>query len=189
MRTSAAMGGASSAIAKNSGWFIVLGAVLILLGTIAWIDVAAATIASTIVIGAVLVVGGVFRILQSFMMKDWRGFIFGLLSGVLYLIGGLLVVNEPEHGAIVLTLLLAAIVIVGGIVRIILALQHKQFGAWGLILVSGFVSVVVGAVLYAKLPWSGIWILGTLIAIELLVQGAGWLYFGIALRFARSVAQ
>ena len=43
--------------------------------------------------------------------------------------------------------------------------------------------------LYASLAWSGLWVLGTLIAIELLVQGAGWLYFGIALRLTRSVAR
>jgi uncharacterized membrane protein HdeD (DUF308 family) len=176
-------------VARKWGWFIALGVVLIVLGIVAWIDVVAVTIASTIVIGASMVVGGVLQILHSFMVKEWRGFIFGLLAGVLYVIGGLLIFNEPVQGAVVLTLLLAAAVIVGGIVRIVIALRHREVRAWGLVLLSGLVSVVVGCLLYANLPWSGLWILGTLIAIELLVQGAGWLYFGIALRFARSLVQ
>ncbi len=188
MRTSSTFGGPASSIAKNWGWFIALGAVLIILGIIAWLDVAAVTIASTVVIGASLLVGGVFQILQSFMVKEWRGFILGLLAGVLYVIGGLLIIGEPVQGAVVLTLLLAAAVIVGGIVRIFIAFRHREIRAWGFVVLSGIVSVVVGCLLYANLPWSGLWVLGTLIAVELLVQGAGWLYFGIALRFTRSLA-
>lgn len=189
MPTSSTFGGPSSSITKNWGWFIALGAVLIILGIIAWLDVAAVTAASTIVIGASLLVGGVFQILQSLMVKEWRGFIFGLLSGVLYVIGGLLIVGEPAQGAVVLTLLLAAAVIVGGIIRINIAFRHREIRAWGLVLLSGIASVVVGCLLYANLPWSGLWVLGTLIAIELLIQGAGWLYFGIALRFAGSLVR
>jgi uncharacterized membrane protein HdeD (DUF308 family) len=36
--------------------------------------------------------------------------------------------------------------------------------------------------LYRSLPWSGLWVLGTLIAVELLVQGGTWLQFGLSLR-------
>jgi uncharacterized membrane protein HdeD (DUF308 family) len=79
-----------------------------------------------------------------------------------------------------------AALMVGGVVRIVLALQHRDIAAWGLILFSGVVSIVVGYLLYASLPWSGLWLLGTLIAMELLLQGSSWLYFGIALRFARN---
>ena len=47
---------------------------------------------------------------------------------------------------------------------------------------SGLISAVIGALLYASLPWSGLWVLGTLIGIELVVQGVTWMTFGIALR-------
>ena len=36
---------------------------------------------------------------------------------------------------------------------------------------SGLISIVIGILLYASLPWSGLWVLGTLIGVELLVQG------------------
>ena len=42
--------------------------------------------------------------------------------------------------------------------------------------------LVVGVMLYATLPWSGLWVVGTLIAVELIVQGVSWLQFGLALR-------
>jgi uncharacterized membrane protein HdeD (DUF308 family) len=73
----------------------------------------------------------------------------------------------------VLTLLPAAVIIVGGIVRIVPALRHREIGAWGLVLFSRLVSLAVGCLLYASLPWSGLWVLGTLIAVELLLQGRG----------------
>ncbi|MGA9865918.1 MAG: HdeD family acid-resistance protein [Acetobacteraceae bacterium] len=178
-------GGSLSNLSLKWGWFVILGIVLIVMGVIAWLDVVAVTIASTFVIGAALLVGGAFQIVHAFMTREWRGFIFSLLSGVLYFIGGLLIMNEPMQGAIVLTILVAATVIVGGIVRVVLALRERHIRAWGLVLISGLVSVAVGCLIYLSLPWSGLWVLGTLIAVELLVQGGGWLYFGVALRAAR----
>jgi uncharacterized membrane protein HdeD (DUF308 family) len=100
--------------------------------------------------------------------------------------GGVLIMNEPEQGALFLTLLVVAALMVGGVVRIILALTHRNIAAWGLILLSGIVSIVVGYLLYANLPWSGLWVVGTLVAADLLVQGSSWVYFGLALRFARN---
>ena len=175
----------SSNISKRWGWFIALGIALITLGAIAGLDVTGFTVASTTVIGATLLVGGVLQIFHAFMTREWRGFVFGLLLGVLSFVGGLLVINEPVRGAVVLTLVLVATVMAGGVVRIVLAWRHRDMRAWGLMLLSGIVSIAVGGLLYRSLPWSGLWVLGALIAVELLAQGGGWLYFGIALRFAR----
>ena len=172
-------------IAKKWGWFVALGIAMIALGAAAWLDVVTVTIAGTIFIGASLLVGGALQIIHAFMTKEWRGFILSLFCGILYLGGGLLIMNEPVQGALFLTLLVVAALVVGGVIRIVLALQHRNIAAWGLILLSGIVSIVVGYLLYATLPWSGLWVLGTLIAVELLIQGSSWLYFGIALRFVR----
>jgi uncharacterized membrane protein HdeD (DUF308 family) len=38
-------------------------------------------------------------------------------------------------------------------------------------LMGGIVSVILAIMLYASLPWSELWVLGTLIAIELLIHG------------------
>jgi len=178
----------SSDVANKWRWFVALGIVLIAMGAAAWLDVVSVTVATTIVVGASLLAGGVFQVIHAFMTREWRGFVFGLLSGLLYAGGGLLIMNEPVHGAVVLTLLLVAFIIAGGIVRVVLALRHRAVRAWGLVLASGLASIVIGCLLYANLPWSGLWVLGTLIAVELLTQGAGWLYFGIALRFVRRTA-
>jgi uncharacterized membrane protein HdeD (DUF308 family) len=167
------------------GWFVALGVVMMLLGVFAWLDVVAVTIAGTIFIGAALLVGGVLQVVHAFMDRDWAGFLWHVLAGVLYAIAGLLIMAEPIRGALVVTIVLAVVMIVAGITRIVLAVRHWHMGGAGLLLLGGLISVLVGIALYLALPWSGLWVLGTLIAIELIFQGAGWFEFGLGLRRVR----
>ena len=189
MSKSTAFNADNSELANRWRWFIALGITLIVLGVAAWLDVVSLARATTIVIGASMVVGGVVQIIHAYMAKNWPGFAFARMSGLFYFVGGLLIMREPIHGAAVLTLALAALIIAAGIVRMALALGSRGIRAWRLVFASGVVSVIAGFLLYLTLPWSGMWVLGALIGIELLVQGGGWLYFGIALgRFRRTSA-
>jgi uncharacterized membrane protein HdeD (DUF308 family) len=164
------------------GWFVGLGIAQLVLGVIAWFDVIAFTIAGVIFIGALLLVAGVFQIVHAFMDREWRSFLFHLLAGVLYVIGGFLIMDEPIQGALIITILVSAALIVGGIFRAVIAIQHRAMSGWVLLLIGGLISVALGIMLYATLPWSGLWVVGTLIAVELIVQGVCWLQFGLALR-------
>ncbi len=62
------------------------------------VHVVAATLAGTLLIGAALVVGGVLQVLHAMLDRSWRGFLLHVLSGVLYIVGGFLVMAEP-YGA------------------------------------------------------------------------------------------
>jgi uncharacterized membrane protein HdeD (DUF308 family) len=169
-------------VASKWGWFVALGLVLIAAGVFALGDVVAVTLVSVIFIGAMLLAGGIFQIIHAFMTKQWSGFLLNLLVGLLYVIGGFLIMQEPVHGSIIITLLLLAAILVGGITRITIALRHRQLTGWWLMLLGGIISVILAVMLYASLPWSGLWVLGTLIAIELLIHGFTWLQVGMSLR-------
>ncbi|MEO8715567.1 MAG: HdeD family acid-resistance protein, partial [Acetobacteraceae bacterium] len=173
---------------SNWIWFVVLGVLQILLGVFCWFDALAATLAGTIFIGAALVVGGALQIVHAFLDRGWGGFLLHVLSGVLYAIGGFLIMAEPVQGSIVLTIILAALLIVAGVTRVALSVSHWHLGGSGLLLLGGLVSIGVGVGLYVTLPWSGLWVLGTLIAIELILHGAAWFEFGFALRRLGRVA-
>jgi uncharacterized membrane protein HdeD (DUF308 family) len=164
------------------GWFLALGILQLVLGVVAWFDVIAFTIAGVIFIGALLLVAGVFQVIHAFMDREWGGFALHLLIGILYVIGGFLLMDEPIQGSVVITILVAAALIIGGVLRIAIAVQHRQMPGWGMLLVGGVISLVVGVLLYLTLPWSGLWVVGTLIAIELIVHGVSWIQFGLALR-------
>ena len=164
------------------GWFVALGIAQLVLGVVAWFDVIAFTIAGVIFIGALLVVAGVFQIVHAFMDREWGAFALHLLVGILYVIGGLLLMGEPLEGSVVITILVAAALIVGGILRIVIGVQHRHMPGWWLMLASGVISLLVGLMLYVMLPWSGLWVVGTLIAVELIVHGVSWIQFGLTLR-------
>src|SRR5579883_1262040 len=158
----------------------------ILLGVFAWIDVGLATLAGTLLIGAALLVGGLMQIVHSFLDRDWGAFALHLLAGILYVVGGLLIMAEPIQGALVITIALAAVLIVAGAFRVIIAVRHWHLSGAGLLLIGGLFSILIGIGLYLLLPWSGLWVLGTLIAVELIFQGAAWIEFGLGLRRFRN---
>ena len=150
--------------------------------SIAWFDVIAFTIAGVIFIGALLLVAGVFQIVHAFMDREWGAFALHLLVGILYVIGGLLLMDEPLQGAV------DHHDPGGGSAdhRRHPAHRHRHAASahagLGLMVVGGVISLLVGVMLYMMLPWSGLWVVGTLIAVELIVHGVSWIQFGLTLR-------
>ncbi len=171
-----------STIASKWGWFLLLGVVSLIAGVFAIAHPLLVTLAGVIFIGASLLVGGIFQVIQSFMTKEWRGFALSIIGGLLSIIGGVLIMQEPVAGSIVITLFLLAVLVVSGVVRIVIAVQHRDMPMWWLLALGGLVSVVVGVLLYATMPWSSLWILGTLIGVELIFEGVGWTSFSLDLR-------
>lgn len=162
--------------------FVALGLVSIFLGAIAWMDAISVTLASTVFLGILFIIVGAIQIAHAFAVREWGGFLFSLLLGILYVVGGVLLIEEPATGSLVLTVFIAMCFVVAGTVRVVLALQNRAVPGWWLMLLGGLVTLAVGIMLYASLPWSGLWLVGTLIAVELIIAGVGWVQFGLALR-------
>jgi uncharacterized membrane protein HdeD (DUF308 family) len=175
-------GGGAARPRTGWGWFVALGIAQLVLGAVAWLDVIAFTIAGVILIGALLVVAGVFQVAHSFMDREWGGFALHLLVGVLYVIGGFLLMAQPLVGSVVVTILVAVALIAGGALRIAIGVQHRHMPGWGLLIASGVVGLIVGVMIYQMLPTSALWVVGTLIAVELIVHGAAWIQFGLTQR-------
>lgn len=168
--------------ASKWGWFVFLGIVMVAAGIFALGDVVAFTLVSVIFIGAMLMVGGVFQIIHAMFTKGWSGFAFNVIMGLLYILAGVLIMQEPVQGSVILTILILASLLIGGIIRVVVAFRHREVSGWWLMALGGLLSVVVAVMLYATLPWSGLWVLGPLIAIELLIHGFTWIQFGWGLR-------
>jgi uncharacterized membrane protein HdeD (DUF308 family) len=166
-------------------WFLILGAVLVLLGIIALGALPFVTRASLFVFGVFLFIGGGLEIVHAFWRRKWSGFFLDLLIGVLYLIVGFWFMAQPLQGALVLTLVLAAAFIVGGAFRIAGALT-TSVPHQGWLVLGGVVNVLLGIIIWAGWPLSGFWVPGLFVAIDLLVQG--WCLVMLALA-ARSLPE
>lgn len=167
------------------GWFVALGIGMILAGGFALGDTVLVTLVSVVFIGATVVVAGAVQILHAFAIKRWGALLFALLCGALYVAAGILIMREPVQGSIVITIFLLAALSVAGILRIVMSLRHREIKGWWLLLLTGVISIGLAVLLYLSLPWSSLWLLGTIIAIELVFHGVAWIRLGFALRGMR----
>jgi uncharacterized membrane protein HdeD (DUF308 family) len=162
-------------------WFLVLGVALILLGMLAIGHSAMATEMIVKVIGLVLILSGVVQVVVSFSSPKWSGLLVQLLFGILYITVGLMLRSQPDSAAEMITLLMAAFFIVGGMFRIVLALDLK-FRNWGWALFQGLVTLLLGMMVWSNWPDSGAYIIGIFVGVEILVSGWVWVMMAISVR-------
>jgi uncharacterized membrane protein HdeD (DUF308 family) len=151
------------------------------LGLVAMGSSMIATFATVLVFGILMLLGAVFQVVTALWGRSWRGFFLHLMAGVLYLIAGLFMIDSPVEAALSLTFLIAACLVVGGILRIGLSIVER-FDGWGWMLLNGVVSVVLGVGIWRQWPLSGLWVIGLFVGIEMLFSGLSWVMLGLAVR-------
>lgn len=166
---------------KDWGWFLLFGLVLIALGVFAVASSTAVTLASMVVLGVLLLIGGIMQTIYAFWMREWSGFFLSLLSGIIYTVLGLMLTIHPTAGALSLTLLLAAFYIIGGIFRMITS-AYMRFEMWGWAFFSGLIKFVLGMLIWVGWPQTGLWVFGLFIGIDLIFYGWFWAILAISAR-------
>lgn len=166
--------------------FVIEGVVLLVLGALAIVVPALATLGVTIFLGWLLLVSGVVGLVMTFMTRGAPGFAWSLVSALLGIAVGLMLLVSPLSGALSLTLVLTAFFIVEGVASIMYAFEHKRelTGRWAFVLMSGVVDLVLAAIIIAGLPGTALWALGVLVGINMLFGGASLVGLGLAARAA-----
>jgi uncharacterized membrane protein HdeD (DUF308 family) len=155
---------------RNWGWFLALGILEIILGTIAIGASVIATVVTVVFFGWLLLVGGGLSAVHAFWRKQWRGFFLDLATGILYIVAGFFMVAEPAAAAVSLTLLIAMFLLIGGIFRIVVALTgHLEH--WGWVLLNGVITAGLGILIWRQWPLSGLWVIGLFVGIEMIFYG------------------
>ncbi|HQR08524.1 MAG TPA: HdeD family acid-resistance protein [Gemmatales bacterium] len=162
---------------RNRGWILLLGIVLVLLGTMAIIYTVTATFATMAYLGWFLMIAGVFEVAGAFYARHWGGFFLDLLMGVLLIVAGIITLNHKGDVAVLLTGVIAFFFMVGGVTRILAAFTMR-FCSWGWVVLSGLISFMLGMMIWQQWPSSALWVPGTLVGIELLFSG--WNYVALA---------
>jgi uncharacterized membrane protein HdeD (DUF308 family) len=152
------------------------GIIFTLLGIIAVVLPGIATLSTELFIGWLLVFGGIVQLFRTFKSKNAPGFFGSLLTGILYLVFGLLLVFFPIQGVISLTLLLTFFFIAEGIAKIILGFQLKPFSRWGWFILNGILALIIAYIIWAGWPSSAFWVIGLLVGINMI-------FFGLSLIF------
>jgi uncharacterized membrane protein HdeD (DUF308 family) len=154
-------------------WFLLLGIALILLGFVALGALAAVTDVAVILFGWILLVGGVSQGVHAFWARRWAGFFAQLLTGLLQLLAGVLILAWPEKAEISLTFLIAIFFLITGLLRIGAAFAARlELTLW--LVFGGFLNLLMAVLILSDWPWSGQWVIGLFVGVELVVHGA-WL--------------
>ena len=167
-------------VRKSWGWFLVLGILLIILGTICVVKAQTATTFSILVLGWVLAISGAVWLVNSFRAYSWHGFFLFLLNAIVRGVTGYLLIRHPDAGAAGVTMLLASLFIVAGLFRAVGA-GVIRFPRWGWTVVSGLVSLAFGVYLLATWPAAGAYLIGIVIGIDLIFDGAALVGFAAAI--------
>lgn len=162
-------------------WFVVLGILMVVFGTIALAVPFVATGAAVVTIGVLLMAAGVASAVGAFWSKEWSGFLVSLLMGALYFVLGLLFLKRPASAAAALTALIAAMLMVGGTVKIVLAVTHR-FPQWIWVVVSGVISLLLGLMIWNDFPESSLWVIGLFLGLDMIFHGWFEIMLGLGLR-------
>ncbi|MBS1832312.1 MAG: DUF308 domain-containing protein [Acidobacteria bacterium] len=157
-----------------------LGILYVVFGAVCIIGNVAATFATILVCGWLLLFSSGFALVQAFMVGTWGGFFLCLLSALLRGVTGYVLIRHPLEGAIGATLILAAVFVASGMFRTIAA-AVLRFPAWGWTVVSGVITLILGVTLFADLPVSALWFIGFAIGLDMFLDGFSLIGFSRAL--------
>jgi uncharacterized membrane protein HdeD (DUF308 family) len=163
------------------GWLVGIGAVIMVAGIGAVAYSFAATLTTVLFLGIVLVVAGTAQIINAFLARTWQGFFVAALVGVLHILVGGVMAEHPLRAAVVLTLVLAVMLLVGGAARLLFAATHR-FPGRGWTVASGLISLVLGLAVWREWPEASLWVIGTFAGIDLAFAGCGWVMLGLAVK-------
>jgi uncharacterized membrane protein HdeD (DUF308 family) len=162
-------------VVQHRGWFIVLSILLIMAGAAAIAFPMLSTLAVEVWAAIAFAVAGVAQTVHAFAARSWGGFLWALLVGLLYLATGVVLWLNPIAGVVTLTVFLAAVLVVDGVFRSILAFQIRPRAGWLWLLLGGILGIVLGLMIWQQLPSSALTVLGLLLGINLVVSGLTFL--------------
>lgn len=169
------------ALRRSSKWFLLLGALSMIAGILAIGYSLVTTIASVVFFGSLLLIVGGVGVAHAFYCKEWGGFFIDLFSGLLYSVVGLMMILHPVEGAIGLTLLIAASLLISGVFKMAVAASTQSHN-WVWLFFSGALNLLLGIMIWSQWPVSGLWVIGLFVGLDMLSNGWWLLMLGLTAR-------
>lgn len=159
-------------ITSNRKRLLGFGVLSLILGIVGIFMSSTMTITSIFIFGIFMLSIGLIFLVEAFSAPKWKGKLFNLLISLLYVFTGIIMMIEPTAAAVWFTFIIAAVLIGIGSIRIIIGFQVKgELVGWGWISSLGLLNIILGVMIYAQWPESGLWVIGLFISIDLIMQG------------------
>jgi len=152
--------------------WLLLGIASVVFGILALGNAVAASIAVTLVTGLLLAVAGGVQVWLAFGEDRGRK-LWSLILGAVTLLLGLSFMVNPLGGTVSLAILVTVLLAAGGIVRLALAWAMRATRFFWPMLLSGALTVLLAGYILANFAAVSLSLLGILLGVELLFNGAG----------------
>ncbi|MBB3994831.1 uncharacterized membrane protein HdeD (DUF308 family) [Sulfitobacter undariae] len=165
---------------KNWFLWLIVGVVSLLGGLFALANPFAATLTAVVLAGWMFMIVGILTLFLAFGDQGWGGRILALVIGLLLIIMGGNLVGEPLQGMISLTYFVGLMMLVTGGFRLLLGMGSAIPQLRLAMIVSGAISIILGAMIFANFPQSAVVVLGVFLAIELISNGVSLIVLALS---------
>jgi uncharacterized membrane protein HdeD (DUF308 family) len=169
---------------QAAGLSIGISLVMIALGVLSIAVPQATGTGVAVFVAYIIIFGGLAHLAYAFAAERAGTFFWRLLIGVAYVVGGLYLAFNPGLSLEALTLVLAVIFFVEGLLRIVFFFQSRSLPGAGWILFDGVMTVILGFLIVRNWPSSSSWAIGTIVGVNLCVSGVTRLMFSASARRA-----
>jgi uncharacterized membrane protein HdeD (DUF308 family) len=167
-----------------STWSIVWGILLIVFGMLAVGSPFLAAVAVNLVIAWLIILAGVVHLILAFHAHRAGSLIWKLLVGLAYLFFGAYLIMHPVLGVSSLTLVLASLFLIEGILDVILFFKMRSLRGSSWVLIDGTITLLLGLMIYLQWPSSSVWAIGTLVGVSMIISGVTRVMLSLAVRKA-----
>ncbi|HZR32172.1 MAG TPA: DUF308 domain-containing protein [Terriglobales bacterium] len=175
-------------VRQASNWSIAWGVLLIIFGMLAISSPFLAAVAVNVVIAWLIVLAGVVHLVLAFHAHGAGSMIWKLLVGVAYLVFGVYLITHPVLGVTALTLILASLFLIEGILNIVLFFKMRSTRGSSWVLVDGIITLLLGLLIYLQWPSSAAWAIGTLVGVSMIISGITRVMLSLAVRKVTAAA-
>lgn len=164
------------------------GIVLAILGICAILLPKVVSITTSAILSIILIVFGVYRFVNSLILrKEMKNPYFAMIIGLLMAILGCYLFLHPIFNLLILTISIALYFLLESINTTIFTLDARgSVRYWWLGFFMALLQFILGLFILVSLPFSALWVLGTLLGISLLFSGMSLITMFISTKMIES---
>lgn len=167
---------------------ILWGVLLIVFGMFAVGAPFIAAVAVTVAVAWLIVLAGVVHLMLAVHAHRAGRLVWKLLVGVAYIAFGVYLVLHPVLGVVSLTLVLASLFLIEGILDVILFFNMRSMRGAFWVLVDGIIKLLLGLMIYLQWPSSSAWAIGVLVGVSMIISGVSRVMLSLAVRKVPALA-
>jgi len=167
----------------------VIGAVLTLLGCLAF---ATPSVAGTWVVGmlgVVLLIAGIIQLITVWWAERLSQRISPMIIGLVSTVSGVGLLAHPLIGSKMVILVMSIFFVASGIWKIVNAFSYRPAKGWLFLFISGLIACALGYWMYTQTPDQDLKIIGFLAGVDFLLTGMSMLAVAITVRQLMAVVE